>query len=216
MSKSRVTPRKPITIPRLELSAALVSVKVSQLLRNEMNRLNPSELFWTDSKVVLGYINNEARRFHIFVANRVQQIRDQTSPHDWHYVETSNNPADDASRGLHAQDLVNCNRWWNGPEFLWNSTTTHPPPKETSDISMEDPEVKKVSTFATKIEEYSNLLDRLEYFSDWHRAKRAVAVIIRYQRRFKRSKINQQEQKNAESTDSQNAKKGRSQDFEQQ
>ncbi|KAK3731637.1 hypothetical protein QZH41_007310 [Actinostola sp. cb2023] len=212
MSKSRVTPRKPITIPRLELSAALVSVKVSQLLRNEMNRLNPSELFWTDSKVVLGYINNEARRFHIFVANRVQQIRDQTSPHDWHYVETSNNPADDASRGLHAQDLVNCNRWWNGPEFLWNSTTTHPPPKETSDISMEDPEVKKVSTFATKIEEYSNLLDRLEYFSDWHRAKRSVAVIIRYQRRFKRSKINQQEQKNAESTDSQNAKKGKRED----
>ncbi|KAK3748971.1 hypothetical protein QZH41_006839 [Actinostola sp. cb2023] len=77
---------------------------------------------------------------------------------------------------------------------------------------MEDPEVKKVSTFATKIEEYSNLLDRLEYFSDWHRAKRAVAVIIRYQRRFKRSKINQQEQKNAESTDSQNAKKGKRED----
>ena len=79
LGKARVTPLKPVTIPRLELTAALVSVKVSQTLQEELEYDEMNEFFWTDSKVVLGYINNDARRFHTFVANRVQQIRDHTS-----------------------------------------------------------------------------------------------------------------------------------------
>ena len=43
------------------------------------------------------------QRFKIFVANLVQQIRDQTDKRQWHYVETTNNPADDASRGLESK-----------------------------------------------------------------------------------------------------------------
>ncbi len=65
------------------------------------------EIFWTDSKVGLGYISNESRRFHVFVANRVQLIRDNTNPAQWYYVPSANNPADDASRGLSAERLVN-------------------------------------------------------------------------------------------------------------
>ena len=83
MGKARVTPLKPITIPRLELTAALVSVKVSEMFQHELEYDEITEVFWTDSKVVLGYISNDARRFHVFVANRVQQIRDHTSPSQW-------------------------------------------------------------------------------------------------------------------------------------
>lgn len=72
MGKSRVVPLKPITVPRLELSAALLSVKVGSLLNQELDYQNTVNLYWTDSKVVLGYLSNEARRFHIFVANSVQ------------------------------------------------------------------------------------------------------------------------------------------------
>ena len=76
IGKSRVAPLKHVTIPRLELVAALVSVKISALLQRELEYENVTEWFWTDSKIVLGYIANNARRFHVFVANRVQQIRD--------------------------------------------------------------------------------------------------------------------------------------------
>lgn len=76
MAKSRVTPLKSITIPRLELTAAVVSVRMNLFLRNELEYTNMTEWFWTDSSVVLGYIANNTRRFHVFVANRVQQIRD--------------------------------------------------------------------------------------------------------------------------------------------
>ena len=72
MGKARVTPRKAIPIPRLELTAAVVSVKVHSLLRKEFEFENALLYFWTDSSVVLGYIMNDARRFHVFVGNRVQ------------------------------------------------------------------------------------------------------------------------------------------------
>ena len=80
MAKSRVTPSKPITVPKLELTAALLSVKVSAFLQRELEYGVIPELFWTDSEVVLGYISNDARRFHTFVANRMQSIREFTTP----------------------------------------------------------------------------------------------------------------------------------------
>lgn len=69
IGKARVAPLKPVTVPRLELTAAVVSVKTSPSLQLELDYEGVEEVFWTDSKVVLGYIANETRRFHIFVGN---------------------------------------------------------------------------------------------------------------------------------------------------
>lgn len=74
-----MTPLKPVTIPRLELQAAVTSVKVGLQVRRELRLTDVHEFFWSDSKVVLGYIANERRRFHVFVANRVQLIQDSTT-----------------------------------------------------------------------------------------------------------------------------------------
>ncbi|XP_068707685.1 uncharacterized protein [Montipora capricornis] len=113
MGKARVTPLKPITIPHLELAAALVSVRVSETLSRELRYDEIKE-------VVQAYIHNDARRFHTFVASRVQQIRDSTVPEQWNYVDKRNNPADDASRGLSPKDLLQSSRWLQGPSFLWD------------------------------------------------------------------------------------------------
>ena len=80
MAKSRVTPSKPITIPSLELTAVLLSVEVSVFLQRELKYSEMKEVFWTDKEVVRGYISNDTRRFHTFVANRVQSILDHTTP----------------------------------------------------------------------------------------------------------------------------------------
>ncbi|CAB4033463.1 Hypothetical predicted protein [Paramuricea clavata] len=80
------------------------------MLQEELDYKSIEEIYWTDSKVVLGYINNDARRFHVFVANRVQQIRDHSSKDQWNYVESKLNPADEASRGLKACDIVSDSR----------------------------------------------------------------------------------------------------------
>lgn len=151
MGKARVTPLKPITIPRLELTAAVVSVKVSDMLSRELKYGELEEVFWTDSKVVQAYIQNDARRFHTFVANRVQQIRERTVPEQWHYVDGKNNPADDASRGLSPKDLLHSSRWLQGPSFLWEhrGNWNDLGKGEAEPLQLDDKEVKKASSLVT-------------------------------------------------------------------
>ena len=102
IGKSRVIPLKFLSIPRLsaKLTAAALSVKISKMLREELDVHIDDEIFWTDSQVVLGYINSNVRWFKAFIANQVQQIHDHISRKQWHFIESSNNPADYASRGL--------------------------------------------------------------------------------------------------------------------
>ena len=188
MGKARVTPLKPVTIPRLELTAALLSVRISASLREELEYDQITEVFYTDSQVVLGYIKNDARRFHVFVANRVQQIRDNSTPDQWKYIETKENPADESSRGLSPQDLID-SRWLNGPPFLWQQELPNRNDDVNIDLSPDDPEVKKVQVFATGVrhERMATISEWLECFSDWHRAKRAVAACIKFKASLRQS-----------------------------
>ena len=185
MAKSRVAPLRAITIPRLELTAAVVSVRIHAVLKKQLEYKDVKEVFWTDSKVVLGYIASDAKRFHVFVANRVQQIRDQTSPAQWKYVDTDNNPADYASRGMSVQTMINSSQWWSGPDFLQQPLNTTESSEENISVTEDDPEVKKVVSCLTDVHEPLSFLDRLNYFSDWHHATRATAVCLRLQKKFK-------------------------------
>lgn len=74
LSKGRVTPLKAVTIPRLDLSVAVLSVKMDALIKAEQGMHLKKSVFWTDSTSVLKYVNNEDKRFHTFVANRVATI----------------------------------------------------------------------------------------------------------------------------------------------
>ena len=74
MDKCRVTPLKYISIPRLELVAATLSVKISVMLRKELQFPDLEDMYLTDSEAVLGFITNQSKRFKIFVANTVEMI----------------------------------------------------------------------------------------------------------------------------------------------
>ena len=86
VGKSRVSPLKYVFIPRLEL------IEATLLLRQELGITINKEYFWTDSKVVLEYINNNNKKLKIFVANRIQFIRENADPKQWFYVLTKENP----------------------------------------------------------------------------------------------------------------------------
>ena len=182
MGKSRVAPSKIVTVPRLELTAAVVSAKVGAMLKEELNYANLKQYFWTDSKVVLGYINNEAKRFHTFVANRVQTIRSSSDPKEWRYIDTSNNPADHASRGLKVEELMKSN-WFSGPSFLWEKNIPLEE-EEIPAIQIGDPEIK-TTVLMTSAEDSFSILDCISRYSSW---VKAVGVMTYLKRVFKKNK----------------------------
>ena len=142
--KSRLAPLKKFTIPRLELSATTVSVRSDKAIKREQELpLTEPSVFWTDSTSVLRYVNNEDKRFHTFVANRIAIIRDGYDPNQWRYVSGESNPGDDLSRGLSAETLLDRERWIKGPEFLWMRMEVWPRnPTMLDSILDTDPEVK--------------------------------------------------------------------------
>ena len=131
MGKACVAPLKAMTTPRIELTAAVVSVNVTNMLSRESNFDVTEEFYYTDSTVVLGYINNEARRFHTYVGNRIQHNRDKSDSKQWRYVAGELNPADKASRGLTTVEFLQNHRWFNGPDFLWRDTEQLPSTQPT-------------------------------------------------------------------------------------
>lgn len=182
--KARVGPLKQITIPRLELTAAVIAVKVDKMLREEMQiPLQPS-LFWTDSTTVLRYIHNETAHFKTFVANRITLIREATKPQQWRYIRTSENPADQATRGMKAKSLIQGETWIKGPQFLLQPESEWPERLDTVTQSLQnDPEVKNITVNIISTEEKSDPVNKLlQHYSSWYRLKRAVAWLLRVKR----------------------------------
>ena len=98
--KSRLAHMKQMTMPRLELSATVLAIRMNQILQEEFQLKFDRTAFWTDSTAVLQYIKNEDKRFYTFVANRLAVIHDGSELSQWNYVPTNSNPADNVSRGL--------------------------------------------------------------------------------------------------------------------
>ncbi|KAL6481772.1 hypothetical protein MHYP_G00098520 [Metynnis hypsauchen] len=184
MGKARVAPTKLMTIPRLELSSAVTSVRNGEVVKRELDIEILQEYYWTDSKVVLGYVNNDAKRFHTFVANRIQRIRSSTNPEQWRHVSSENNPADYGSRGLNAVQLKESN-WLKGPDFLWQQNL--PCEEEmVGEVESTDPELRKAHIHTVETKEFRSMVNRFTKFSDWPRAVRAVARLKRFARELKR------------------------------
>ena len=136
--------------------------------------------------MVLGYIKNEAKRFHTFVTNRVQEITIPTKIEQWRYIDTKNNPANHASRRRTAEELVKSNNyyWFSEPSFLWEKEIPYNK-EESLVLPIGDPEVKAtVFTTGKKQDEFS-LVNCISKFSDW---QKAVAVVTYLRRLIQRNK----------------------------
>lgn len=74
--------------------------------------------YWSDSTITLAWIKQSPHQLKTFVANRVAEIQTSTSGCSWRHVRSNDNPADIASRGVDAAELINNNLWWLGPPWL--------------------------------------------------------------------------------------------------
>jgi len=182
--KSCLAPLKTVSIPRLKLSAATISIRQDKMLKRETDiPLSVQSIFWMDSMSVLLYVKNESKHFHAFVANRISMIRDGSTPHQWCHVEGIANPGGHASRGMSAEALLNCERWLMGPKFLWKTKEEWPKaPMSLGDVPVGDPEVKadEKVCMTSAFESACPLVEYFQRTSSWQGLKKSVAWLLRY------------------------------------
>jgi hypothetical protein len=206
IGRSRCAPVKVTSIPRLELQAAVLSARVGSVILEELTMNIANTVFWTDSQTTLQYIQNDRKRFHTYVANRVSEIRQLTQVEQWRHCPGIQNPADDASRGLKPKGLAGDHRWFSGPSFLWDTESSWPE-TETQCLPDDNIEVKKtqVHVAATRIDEDADhkhvetgLHKLIEKAWSWSGLVRRVAWLVRFceglkQKKFKDGTLKQEE-----------------------
>ena len=91
LGKARVAPMKVMTIPKLELQAALLAARLEQDICRALTVHVNKVYMWTDSTTVLQWLNSTSKQ-PIFVANCVCEILEHTSVDEWNHVASSDNP----------------------------------------------------------------------------------------------------------------------------
>ena len=127
MSEARLAPmnEKQLTIPSLELQAAALGYQIRLVIIEETKREFKAVYLWMDYKIVINYIKNETTNFGVFIAHHINEIDDNCTVNEWHYASTKDNIADDLTRYKGFDSLQKASRWYNRPDFLYNSLENH-------------------------------------------------------------------------------------------
>ncbi|XP_033761542.1 uncharacterized protein LOC117343309 [Pecten maximus] len=182
MGKTKLAPSHGHSIPRLELCGALLATELAQIVIDNLDVDLDTVQYYTDSKVVLGYINNKTRRFYNYMSNRVERILRHSSPSQWNYISTKDNPADCGTRGVSSSNELD--KWLQTPENLRKHSQNLAATEHFPLICPEDDKELRVETRKTGIKE--EFLDNLlQGFSYWRRLVNVIVRIKGYIRKFK-------------------------------
>ena len=177
-ANSKVAPRSATSIPRLELCAAVEAAQSTSYVLNELRLPISSVTLYSDSRIVLGYINNTERTFSRYVTTRVGILLKNTVPDQWKYVTSANNPADLASRPHTALEL-NRTIWFCGPEFLkFSDLYSSQQPEPLSILPETLASSKSLSTKEQGVNDTVKLV--LSKCSTWARVVRIVRWIMTF------------------------------------
>ena len=130
-AKSRVAPLKELTVPRLELQAAVLASRLSKTILEESRFKFQGVRFLTDRRVLLAWIEGESRSYKPFVSSRVAEVQTISTPSDWSHCPSNLNVADDVAKCITPSEMNG--RWLSGPECLQLEEELWPKEKGTVD-----------------------------------------------------------------------------------
>ncbi|XP_055623324.1 uncharacterized protein LOC129766751 [Toxorhynchites rutilus septentrionalis] len=174
-SKTKVAPLQPLSIPRLELMAAVIGARMRKTIEEGHTLSVKRTYFWSDSTTVRSWIKSDLRRYRPYVAFRVNEILSLSTEHEWRWVPTRQNPADEATKWGKGPAFDNDCRWYRGPDFLYDNEEEWP--KDPSDTHETAEELRPAYVFAHFILKPIIVYER---FSKWERLLRCVAYLHRY------------------------------------
>ena len=148
-----------------------------EIMKHELHLKIDDIFFYSDSTIALGYISNDSRRFLVYVANRVQRIRNVSHPEQWRHISTDANVSDMGTRGVSATDLANSPHWFTGPEIHGEELKS----PSSFEVPPGDKELRKV--LLTSVESSNDFAVRFSKFSSW---KRLVIGVVRIQKSTRR------------------------------
>lgn len=189
-AKSRVAPTKNMTIPRLELMAALIGARLADMVSNAMKPINIPCCFWSDSSTVISWIKRSSQ-WNVFVRNRVNEIIQLTDKKDWRHVAGIDNPADILSRGCSPRKLMKL-KWWEGPTWLCYPEEDWPQSQFVCDENeIQQERLKTIhSTLITSNEKKENDW-YYKHFSKFNQVVRLVTWIQRFVKNCKAKETKQ-------------------------
>ncbi|XP_075151985.1 uncharacterized protein LOC142226012 isoform X1 [Haematobia irritans] len=180
MGKTACAPTRYHTIPKLELQAATMGVRLKELIiKNHLKNIN-KYYFWTDSRTVVQWIRSDHRIYKQFVANRVGEILESSQISDWKLCPGNINPADYGTRAKFPINYEIDGRWKNGPDFLRMDESHWPletQMKNCSDDSGSELRSKHIILFTNQVRPEIPEFNR---FSKYSRLRRTMAWVRLY------------------------------------
>jgi len=184
-AKTKVAPLKKLTIPRLELNAALMLSRLVISVQNALNMKENSIFLWSDSSVILTWITSHPAKWKDYVRNRVTFIQEVLPSARWCYVPGKENPADCASRGISASEIEQQSLWWFGPLWLNQAPDTWPKLNSLPSTGI-DMEAQPKYALVSFRDHQANPWDLIERYSSLSKLNRITAMCKRAVQRFRR------------------------------
>ncbi|XP_065094629.1 uncharacterized protein LOC135715158 [Ochlerotatus camptorhynchus] len=178
-AKTRVAPLKYVSIPRLELQAAVIGTRLAKSI-GETHRIGiRKRFFWTDSRDVLCWLRSDHRRYSKFVGARVGEILESTEQAEWLWVPTKQNVADDGTKWQRTPDLSPSSHWFKGPAFLWEQRSAWPvQPANHGETTSEMKVSVNVHVAGEPVLNFAK-------YSNWRKLLRVSAYVLRFMKNLR-------------------------------